>query len=302
MANNTNNTQHSPEKEDKKKGNKKLDDDIKEKDNLSDENHTKTQKTVIKPTYRGFTHRLKQEIAAYVAPPLFKYYMPLEIQQLLDYFVYLLSKHAVGEKTGSKFKDTIIKSLVELFVLFDDGIVPTSDFRDVYQLFRRVCSLCKNTYFRRQVILQREEFDTQNKTEELPNGEGGEIAKEEKCEELKTKKSKGKGKEKVEDNIDQDEHKKKKLKKNKNSPKSDSKTEKPILVDAQAVSRISELVKQLNKEVIDIVIPLHLTKVTVQEIQDIFDVIHREDWIRACFEDSIIGKVICILADFLENY
>ena len=94
---------------------------------------------------RGFTHRVKQEIAAYVAPPLFKYYMPTEIQQLLELFVYMLSTYGVGEKMGTKMRETIVKALVELFVMFDDGIIPTSNFTDVYQLFRRVCSLIRNT-------------------------------------------------------------------------------------------------------------------------------------------------------------
>jgi len=68
------------------------------------------------------------------------------------------------------------------------------------------------------------------------------------------------------------------------------------------VNRISVLVVQLNTELIEIVEPLEMTKVTMQEIQNIFNVIADEEWIAACFQDPLIGKAICILAEFLENY
>jgi len=118
----------------------------------------------------GFAHRLKNEVATFVGPSLFSYYMPKEIIEVLDLFIFFLDKHAVGPKTAQAMKDVIIKSLVELFILFDDGLVPSSDFREVYGLFRRVCALCKNTFLRQQAenyqaIQEKSELLTQSQNE-----------------------------------------------------------------------------------------------------------------------------------------
>eukprot|EP01088_Endostelium_zonatum_P000933 TRINITY_DN11207_c0_g1_i1.p1 TRINITY_DN11207_c0_g1~~TRINITY_DN11207_c0_g1_i1.p1 ORF type:complete len:257 (-),score=57.61 TRINITY_DN11207_c0_g1_i1:82-852(-) len=217
----------------------------------SPQNEGDVKKSSILP--RGLAHRVKQEIAAYIAPPLFKYYLPIEIQQLLDLFTYMLSTYGVGEKVGAKMRDTIIRALVELFVMFDDGITQTSTFTDVYQLFRRVCSLIRNTYFLKQTG-EAKEFQDENPIEEKE-----EVEKE------TPKHQKGR-------------------------------------IPAHAITRLSQLVKELNIQLVANIEPLKMTKVTMTEIQDIFDVIVKEEWIRTCFEDEHLGKIVCLLADFLQNY
>jgi len=318
-----------------------------EKDDSEEEEEVEVQKGITVKrlkTGKALAHRVKNNMASFASNPLFKRYMPDEIQQLLEYFVYLLGAHSVGDKEAKKMKVTIVKALVELFVMFDDGLVPTTDFRDVYQLFRRVCSLCKNTYLRRQVNI----VETQNKNMSLSmvnvkklnekdggrgrgsglsgssNGmrgspspktkeEKGKIGKEE-----KGKQEKGKDKDKKDKGKDKDKDKKSKGKKkikddeeSSSSPSQKSPKKKhrsgsleggKELVDKAAVARIAELTQQLQKEVMTIVTPLKLKKVSVQDVQSIFDVIVKEEFIMACFKDEIIPKIVCILADFLENY
>jgi len=90
--------------------------------------------------------------------------------------------------------------------------------------------------------------------------------------------------------------------KKKKKKKKSAEGEKPReLVDEGSVKRISELTIQLNKEVIAILKPLKLKKVSLEDIQSIFDVITKEAFILACFQDERIAKVVVILADFLEE-
>eukprot|EP01090_Pellita_catalonica_P002114 TRINITY_DN1176_c0_g1_i1.p1 TRINITY_DN1176_c0_g1~~TRINITY_DN1176_c0_g1_i1.p1 ORF type:complete len:381 (-),score=66.39 TRINITY_DN1176_c0_g1_i1:69-1211(-) len=230
-----------------------------------------------KPSKKSLlAHRVKNNVASLASSPLFKHYMPEEIQQLLDHLVILLSRYAVSEKVGKKMKQTIVKTLVELFVMFDGGMVPQDDFRPIYIMFRRVCSLCKNTYLSKQA----------SKT----NIRSSLV--------VRTKRGLSRGLSEADTNKTKIKRSPKKRRKSQEEEAEESQGD----IEDKAYARIVELVQKMSDEVMSIVTPLKMKKVNVKDLKAIFDAVTQIKFVKACFEDVIFPKIVVILADFLENY
>eukprot|EP01089_Gocevia_fonbrunei_P008365 TRINITY_DN20034_c0_g1_i1.p1 TRINITY_DN20034_c0_g1~~TRINITY_DN20034_c0_g1_i1.p1 ORF type:complete len:304 (-),score=48.17 TRINITY_DN20034_c0_g1_i1:4-915(-) len=283
-------------------------------------------------------HKVKNNVASAAANPLFKRYMPDEIQQLLEYFIDFLERYAVGATDAKKMRVTIVKSLVELFVMFDSGLVPESDFEDVYQLFRRTCSLVKNTYLRKQVtIVENQQANSTSlldvkkyKPDATSTSSSSSInlststvttsnttTKEDLIKKYNNSNSNSSTPPRTQTNPSPSPKPRGSHSVRRPPPERPDRPEKPRQkrscstsdltlanqgIDPASIARLSELIKHLNREIIAILTPLKLTKVSMEDMQAIFDAIAKEKFITDCFKDVVIPKVVCILADFLENY
>eukprot|EP00005_Dracoamoeba_jomungandri_P014772 CAMPEP_0174266586 /NCGR_PEP_ID=MMETSP0439-20130205/30774_1 /TAXON_ID=0 /ORGANISM="Stereomyxa ramosa, Strain Chinc5" /LENGTH=358 /DNA_ID=CAMNT_0015353649 /DNA_START=37 /DNA_END=1113 /DNA_ORIENTATION=- len=178
------NNSNKAEKKDNKCNNNKGKEKEKEKSkkNKSKEKPTtpkgkgKEKDGAMRKSRSGYVFRLKNKTATTALPVLWDMFVDKQFTEILHFFKMFLAAR-VGQKKASQFKHLIMKTGVKIFLLIDDGEFGEHDFDKSYSLFRRICSLTKNTYLTRNSVLLPSNTGKVDKSQDLPQIEDTVVEK-----------------------------------------------------------------------------------------------------------------------------
>eukprot|EP01103_Thecamoeba_quadrilineata_P001423 TRINITY_DN11277_c0_g1_i1.p1 TRINITY_DN11277_c0_g1~~TRINITY_DN11277_c0_g1_i1.p1 ORF type:complete len:194 (+),score=38.08 TRINITY_DN11277_c0_g1_i1:188-769(+) len=92
---------------------------------------------------------------------IFQKYADEETTKILNALKILVSNQYDKEQ-GSTVKKNIVKIVIKVLLLYEDKQLEAENFQEIYALFRKICALIKNTYYRELTKLTKGPLDKQS--------------------------------------------------------------------------------------------------------------------------------------------
>lgn len=110
-----------------------------------------TTTTTTTTTKQSLFLRAKKNIAGKAAnsgvgKALFKKFADEETVTLLSVFRAMVTRYS-DEKVGKAMQKNVVKIFVKVLILYEDKVLTEENFQEIYGLFRKMCSLLKNSFW-----------------------------------------------------------------------------------------------------------------------------------------------------------
>eukprot|EP01103_Thecamoeba_quadrilineata_P006956 TRINITY_DN16713_c0_g1_i1.p1 TRINITY_DN16713_c0_g1~~TRINITY_DN16713_c0_g1_i1.p1 ORF type:complete len:210 (+),score=53.86 TRINITY_DN16713_c0_g1_i1:53-631(+) len=99
------------------------------------------------PKKKSMQYRMKNTMSSNLGNTLFQKYSDEETTKILNALKMLVTNQYDREQ-GKLVKKNIIKIVIKVLLLYEDKQLATENFQEIYTLFRKICALIKNTYYR----------------------------------------------------------------------------------------------------------------------------------------------------------